>query len=217
MIRRAAASLALTAVTLLVLAAPALAGGWAITSFDALPAEFRAGETYRLGYTVLQHGQTPVRNAQTAIRIRLQGGGETLSFPGRAEGAPGHYVAQVRFPTSGTWTWEVDQGGFTVSNDAGKTETFPFEPQRLLPVTVLPAVAVSAPTVSATALPVVTTQPSAESSTAGPRPVLATLRLLLPLAALAAVGVFGLSLLSYLRRGGRVVPGRPRQAPEVRG
>src|SRR5256885_1676159 len=139
MARRAATSLALAVLALMVLAPPASAGGWAITSFDSLPGEFRAGQSYRLGYTVLQHGQAPVRDARTAIHIRSKATGEALSFPGQPQGAPGHYVAEVSFPSAGEWSWEVDQGSFTVQDAAGRTESHPFEPQRLVPVTVQPA------------------------------------------------------------------------------
>ena len=100
---------------LLILAAPAaFAGGWAITSMDELPGEFRAGETYQLGYTILQHGKTPVDGAETEIIARNAATGETLRFVGQADGKPGHYVADVTFPESGSWTWSVTQGDFAV-------------------------------------------------------------------------------------------------------
>jgi hypothetical protein len=100
---------------LLILAAPAaIAGGWAITSMDELPGEFRAGETYQLGYTILQHGKTPVEGAETEITARNSATGETLRFVGHADGKPGHYVAEVTFPEGGSWTWSVTQGDFAV-------------------------------------------------------------------------------------------------------
>jgi hypothetical protein len=100
---------------LLILAAPAaIAGGWAITSMDELPGEFRAGENYQLGYTILQHGKTPVEGAETEITARNPATGETLRFVGRADGKPGHYVAEVTFPEGGVWTWSVTQGDFSV-------------------------------------------------------------------------------------------------------
>lgn len=100
---------------LLILAAPAaIAGGWAITSMDELPGEFRAGETYQLGYTILQHGKTPVDGAETEITVRNSTTGETLRFMGQADGKPGHYVAEVTFPSGGSWTWSVTQGAFAV-------------------------------------------------------------------------------------------------------
>jgi hypothetical protein len=100
---------------LLMLAAPAaVAGGWAITSMDELPGEFQAGEPYQLGYTILQHGKTPVDGAKTEITARNTTTGETLRFVGQADGKPGHYVAEVTFPEGGSWTWSVTQGDFAV-------------------------------------------------------------------------------------------------------
>ena len=100
---------------LLILAAPAaMAGGWAITSMDELPGEFRAGETYQLGYTILQHGKTPVDGAKTEITAHNAATGENLRFVGEADGKPGHYVAEVTFSEGGSWTWSVTQGDFAV-------------------------------------------------------------------------------------------------------
>ena len=106
----------------LVWAGPALAGGWAVITLDQVPTDVRAGETYRVGYTALQHGITPVQSAQTAIRAR-SADGQTLSFSGKPQGAPGHYVAEVRLPQPGEWTWQADAG---------------FGPQNLGTLTVLP-------------------------------------------------------------------------------
>ena len=103
------------AVGLLMLAAPAaIAGGWAITSMDELPGEFQAGETYRLGYTILQHGKTPVDGAETEITARNTATGETLRFVGQPDGKPGQYVAEVTFPQGGSWAWSVSQGDFAM-------------------------------------------------------------------------------------------------------
>ncbi len=122
--------LVLGSMAAVVLIAPAaLAGGWAVTSFDQLPPEFQAGETYPLGYTVLQHGQTPVQ-VDTEIVARSEDGRQ-VSFTGVPEGPVGHYLAEVRFPQSGRWSWQVTQG--------------PFGPQELGYVTVLPAASPTAP------------------------------------------------------------------------
>ncbi len=95
------------------LAAPAaVAGGWAITSFDELPGEFQAGEPYLLGYSILQHGKTPFDGAETYITARNTETGETIRFTGEPDGEPGHYVAEVTFSESGAWSWSVSQGAF---------------------------------------------------------------------------------------------------------
>jgi hypothetical protein len=103
--------LAVLALSLGILASPVLAGGWAVTTFDDLPGQFVSGKEYVLGYTIRQHGQTPINVDKTEI-LALASSGRTLSFPGKSEGAVGHYVATVFFPTGGTYTWQVTQGDF---------------------------------------------------------------------------------------------------------
>jgi hypothetical protein len=121
--------LTLTAALLLLGAVPALAGGWAATTLDELPGEFVAGDTYQIGYTIKQHGVTPVNvnelGGTTEIRITSPESGKTLAYPGVREGATGHYIAKVTFPYEGKWTWEVTQG--------------PFEAQPLGSISVKPA------------------------------------------------------------------------------
>lgn len=111
---RFAGSIALAGILLLSVAGTASAGGWSVTTFDQLPAEFRAGQVYPLGYRVLQHGVRPVDRLKTEIHIRAVNTGETHSFPGIPDGAPGHYVAEVRFPAAGEWSRQVAQGPFAM-------------------------------------------------------------------------------------------------------
>jgi hypothetical protein len=105
----------ITSVTLLALllsCLTALAGGFAVTTLDELPHQMRANATYRIGYTIRQHGVTPVTSASTRIVAQFSTTGATLAFVGAPEGAPGHYVADVTFPEEGTWQWQVEQGPF---------------------------------------------------------------------------------------------------------
>jgi hypothetical protein len=111
------------------LASGALAGGWAVTTLDPLPQTLHAGQTYRIGYVIRQHGVTPV--TQGHPRIVITRAGEQLSFAGLAQGAPGHYVSEVTFPSSAAWTWSVDQ------------DPFP-EPQKLGAISVQPALQAAA-------------------------------------------------------------------------
>lgn len=100
----------------LLAAAPAFAGGWAATTLDELPPEFVAGDTYQIGYTIKQHGVTPVNvedlGGTTEIRITSPQSGKTIAYQGVREGPTGHYIAKVTFPYEGKWTWEVTQGPF---------------------------------------------------------------------------------------------------------
>ncbi|MGH2492410.1 MAG: hypothetical protein ACRDF9_12970 [Candidatus Limnocylindria bacterium] len=106
---------AVLALSLAAFASPVLAGGWAVTTFDDLPGEFVSGKEYLLGYTIRQHGQTPINVDKTEI-LAVANSGRTLSFPGKSEGAVGHYIATVFFPASGTYTWQVTQGGFAAQD-----------------------------------------------------------------------------------------------------
>ena len=144
MIRLAAllASLALA----LALGTPAAAGGWAVTTFDQLPPEFVAGQTYRLGYTIRQHGVTPIRVDRTEIVATPAVGGAAVSFVGRPEGPLGHYVADVTL-AAGSYSWRVTQQPFQ-AQDLGSL-TVPAVPAAKPATTTPPPVIPAAPPVAA--------------------------------------------------------------------
>ena len=171
---RLAAGVACTTVALFTLAGSALAGGWAVTTIDALPeGGFTAGQTYRLGYTIRQHGQHPLDGAKTAITIIAPGSRERHVFQGVPDGPAGHYVAEVTFPSEGAWDWEVSQEPFAV--------------QTLGTIAVAPqAAAAQAPGV---------VEPLATSS-----PVFAWPGVALSLAALLLAGVVARPLIALARR-----------------
>jgi hypothetical protein len=182
MLRRLLGAVALAVWACLFTATTALAGGWAVTAFDPLPETFQAGQSYRLGYTILQHGITPFRADSTTVRIIAPGGGESHTFTARPEGPAGHYVVDVTFPAAGEWQWEVKPGLF--------------ETQRLGTVRVLPA-GTTPSTPSNTALapnPSTTSSPAALPT--APHPAIGILRFLLPLATAAAAGWFAAQLAS---------------------
>lgn len=171
---RLAAGAAGAAVALFAVAGSALAGGWAVTTIDALPeGGFQAGQTYRLGYTIRQHGQHPFDGAKTAITIIAPGSRERHVFPGVPDGPAGHYVAEVTFPTEGAWDWEVSQEPFAVQT-LGTIAVAP------------PASAGRAPSVP---------EPLAASS-----PLSASSGLALPLAVLLLAGAVAWPLVGRMRR-----------------
>jgi len=88
------------------------AGGWAITSLDPFEQPV-AGQPVTIGFTILQHGVTPVEVAGAGIRV-FQNGTTGEFFPALhdGDGRVGHYTARVVFPREGTFTWLVEQGGF---------------------------------------------------------------------------------------------------------
>jgi len=99
------------AVAALLIALPAVgagAGMLSVVSFDELPPDFGAGDTHRLGYSVLSHGSTPVDVGDTGVRFHGPDG-ETLVFAANADRV-GHYTVEVVLPSDGEWTWEVVVG-----------------------------------------------------------------------------------------------------------
>lgn len=104
--------LAVTGLAVLIAAAPPLAakGGWAESALDRLP-KLEAGVPVAVGFTVLQHGTKPADHLED-VAITIFAGKSSNRFPATAEGAPGHYVATVVFPASGTFEWRTHQGWF---------------------------------------------------------------------------------------------------------
>ena len=143
---------AIAVAMMLMVAAPAYAGGWTVTSFDELPAEFVAGDTYELSYLIMQHGVAPIDVASTAVTLRSEATGEEEVFRASSAGETGRYMVEVTVPSSGSWTWTVSQGLFGVQ-ELGELTVVSAEPTTssalgllrvLLPLTMLIAVAVLA-------------------------------------------------------------------------
>lgn len=99
------------ALSTIVLASPATAGGWAATSLDPMAAAPVAGEPTDIGFTIRQHGVTPVAVDDVAIEV-TDAAGAVTRFAAVADGAVGHYVATVELPASGRYDWSVIQGWF---------------------------------------------------------------------------------------------------------
>jgi hypothetical protein len=97
------------AVAALVLAAPAAAGGWATAGLGPPPGGLGAGETWNAEVTILQHGVTPLEGVQPTLIIRNDRG-VVRRFPAKPTGEPGVYAAKVKFPSTGTWQYQVDDG-----------------------------------------------------------------------------------------------------------
>jgi hypothetical protein len=91
--------------------APAGAGGWVVTTLDPIAPPPVAGQTLSIGYTILQHGQTPVSLRDTSV-IVIAGDGTSTTFAGRPSGDAGHHVADVTFPTAGTFSWSINPSPF---------------------------------------------------------------------------------------------------------
>jgi hypothetical protein len=93
----------------LLLPAVATAGGFATVQLSSLPAGTDAGGTWTPTMTILQHGVTPLDGLQPAVRI-TDPNGEITTFAAKPAGETGTYVADVRFPSAGTWRYEIWDG-----------------------------------------------------------------------------------------------------------
>ena len=101
------------------LAGTALAKEGAVTKLDALPpGGLHAGQMIPVGFTILMDGIEPYKADVAEIVVR-NATGKVLSYPATAQGAVGHYVANVYFPAAGTYTWQVTQGTFFAPYDLG--------------------------------------------------------------------------------------------------
>lgn len=98
-----AASLLLAALLLLV--SPVLAGGWAVITLDELPMEVIAGQPFDIGFTVRQHGVTPLDGLIPTVSARQPG--SSVTEQAKAQGESGHYVATLTFPHGGEWEWSI--------------------------------------------------------------------------------------------------------------
>jgi cytochrome c2 len=90
----------------LIFAVPAFAGGWAVISLDELPTNVIAGEPLTIGFTVRQHGVTPMDGLDPTITAALS---KKDQFVVHAESGdkPGQYTATLTFPKEGTWNWSI--------------------------------------------------------------------------------------------------------------
>jgi cytochrome c2 len=133
-------SIALALVLSLLLVLPVFAGGWAVITLDELPTNVVAGEPVTVGFTVLQHGRTPMTGIYPTVRANLFKDTEFM-VSAEPEGKPGHYVATLTFPKEGEWRWFVS--AFTMEQ-------------------LMPMLTVSAPSVAASQ-PVTKAEPAAAS------------------------------------------------------
>jgi hypothetical protein len=94
---------------ILVATSAALAGGWATIQPDAAAAstEPRAGQPFDLGFTVLQHGQTPADFVHPTVRLTNIETGATTITDAMNDGG-GHFTASFTVETGGQFEWIVD-------------------------------------------------------------------------------------------------------------
>jgi hypothetical protein len=106
--RRTLVAPVLATAFVLAAASAALAGGWATIQPDATAAftEPRAGTPFDLGFTVLQHGETPADFVHPTARLTNVETGDT-SFADTTNDGAGHYTASFTVQTAGQYEWVV--------------------------------------------------------------------------------------------------------------
>jgi len=145
MFSRTHISIGLALLLALVFVLPVFAGGWAVITLDELPTDVVAGKPLTIGFTVLQHGKTPMEGLEPTVTAQLSFDEKLVVYPD-AEGEPGHYVATLTFPKAGDWEWAIQ--AFTMDQP-------------------MPVLSVAAPGVASASQPV-----KAESVTASVSPLL---------------------------------------------
>jgi YtkA-like len=101
--------LSLAAVAALALAGTASAGGWATAGVGPPPDDPTAGSSWDAKITILQHGRTPLAGVHPTLTL-TGAGGKRVTFPAEATDETGVYVAAVKFPSAGSWSYEVYDG-----------------------------------------------------------------------------------------------------------
>lgn len=106
MFNRFRISIALALLLSVVLAIPVFAGGWAVITLDEIPTGVVAGEPLTIGFTVLQHGKTPMEGLDPTITA-TSSNSESFIVHAKPEGETGHYAATLTFPVEGNWNWSI--------------------------------------------------------------------------------------------------------------
>ncbi|MBI3168477.1 MAG: FixH family protein [Chloroflexi bacterium] len=91
----------------LILVPSVFAGGWAVVTLDELPVNATAGEPLTVGFTVRQHGKTPLGGLSPTVTFTLPKE-EQFAVTAEEDGDEGHYSATVTFPKEGEWEWSIE-------------------------------------------------------------------------------------------------------------
>ena len=92
----------------LALAATAFGGGWATVGMSSTPEGTKPGDPWVVDMTILQHGRTPLEGLNPTLTI--VNGDARQTFNAKETAEPGVYRVSVTFPSSGLWSYEVNDG-----------------------------------------------------------------------------------------------------------
>ena len=106
--RRLALAASTASILSLLLAATAFAGGWANAVMDT-PPDDPAGpnEPVTLGFTLMQHGVTPVDWGIAQVVFTNDATGQEIIAIATPSGPIGHWSAEVTLPADGSWSYVV--------------------------------------------------------------------------------------------------------------
>ena len=108
-----------------------------------------------IGFTVLQHGRTPMPSLEPAptIDARHAASGGVVTVAAIDQGPAGHYLAELALPTAGEWSWGIRAFGggaqpmpslVVAPADAAIARPVPLAGASPLPTTLLAAAATAA-------------------------------------------------------------------------
>jgi plastocyanin len=84
----------------------------ATVHLDSPPNGVVAGVPWSFGFMVMQHDVTPVNVDEVTIDAQHRETGEALHATATQEGVTGHYIAEMTFPTAGSWKWSITPAPF---------------------------------------------------------------------------------------------------------
>jgi hypothetical protein len=100
----------------LAIAGTVVAGGWATIVPDDVIAP-TSGEPSEIGFTVMQHGQTPVSWVSPSVVVTDTATGTSRSYAAEQAGRDGHFAATITVPAAGAYTWAVTMPDLLVTTD----------------------------------------------------------------------------------------------------
>ena len=106
MVSRLRIALGMTLIFAFLFGTPVFAGGWAVITLDDLPTYIAAGEPLTVGFTVLQHGKTPLDGLEPTVTAYLNNE-QKFVVEAEPDGPSGHYTAKLIFPKEGDWRWSI--------------------------------------------------------------------------------------------------------------
>jgi mono/diheme cytochrome c family protein len=110
---------------LLLLATPALAGGWVVITLDNLPPAIRAGEPVTLDFMVRQHGVRPVDGVEVVVSAQHLASGERREWTAEKGAETGHFTVEAVFPQPGEWVWQVTAEPFPQATELPALNVLP--------------------------------------------------------------------------------------------